>query len=66
VPCLLVAPIGEAVVFVCEPQHLIPGQPIMHSVPEGADFPGSFTPTLLLAVIGLHNANPTRNRSRIL
>jgi hypothetical protein len=27
-------------------------------VPEGADFPGSVTPTLLPAVVGLHSANP--------
>jgi hypothetical protein len=30
----------------------------MHLVPEGADFPGSVTPTLLLGVVGLHRANP--------
>jgi hypothetical protein len=30
----------------------------MHLVPEGADFPGSVTPTLLRAVVGLHSANP--------
>jgi hypothetical protein len=30
----------------------------MHLVPEGADFSGSVTPTLLLAVVGLHSANP--------
>jgi hypothetical protein len=29
----------------------------MHLVSEGADFPGSVTPTLLLAVDGLHSAN---------
>jgi hypothetical protein len=57
-PCLLFSPIGEALVFVREPQHLVFGQPVMHLVPEGADFPGSVTPTLLLAVVGLHSANP--------
>src|SRR5262245_23843207 len=57
-PCLLFSPIGEALVFVREPQHLVFGQPIMHLVPEGADFPGSVTPILLLAVVGLHRANP--------
>jgi hypothetical protein len=35
-------------------------------VPEGADFPGSVTPTLLLAIVGLHSANLTRNQSGIL
>jgi hypothetical protein len=57
-PCLLFSPIGEALVFVREPQHLVFGQLVMHLVPEGADFPGSVTPTLLLAVVGLHSANP--------
>jgi hypothetical protein len=57
-PCLLFSPIGEALVFVREAQHLVFGQPVMHLVPEGADFPGSITPTLLLAVVGLHSANP--------
>jgi hypothetical protein len=57
-PCLLFRPIGEALVFVREPQHLVSGQPVMHLVPEGADFPGSVTPTLLRAVVGLHSANP--------
>jgi hypothetical protein len=32
-------------------------------VPEGADFPCSVTPTLMLAVVGLHNGNLTRSRS---
>src|SRR5262245_22985055 len=57
-PCLLFSPIGEALVFVREPQQLVSGQPVMHLVPEGADFPGSVTPTPLLAVVGLHRANP--------
>ena len=65
-PCLLFSPIGETLVFVCEPQHLVFGQPVMHLVPESADFPGSVTPTLLLAVVGLHSANLTRNQSGIL
>ena len=65
-PSLLFSPIGEALVFVREAQHLVFGQPVMHLVPEGADFPGSITPTLLLAVVGLHSANLTRNQSGIL
>src|SRR5262249_51543913 len=57
-PCLLFRPIGKALILVREPQHLVFGQPIMHLVPEGTDFPGSVTPTLLRAVVGLHSANP--------
>ena len=57
-PGLLFSPIGEALVFVREAQHLVFGQPVMHLVPEGAHFPGSVTPTLLLGVVGLHRANP--------
>ena len=56
-PYLLFSPIGEALVFVRKPQHLLFGQPVTHLVTEGADFAGSVTPTLLLAVDGLHSAN---------
>jgi hypothetical protein len=53
---MLFSPIGEALVFVRDPQHLVSGYPVMHLVSEGADFPCSVTPNLMLAVVGLHNA----------
>jgi hypothetical protein len=49
----LFRPGREAFVLVREPQHLLPGQLVVHLVPYGAHLLGSGTP-ILLVVVGLH------------